>query len=46
MEPLGQLTFDDPRGPEYGNMRRIEEVFDCWFDAGSMPYGQAHYRLT
>lgn len=23
--------------------RRITEVFDCWFDAGSMPYGQNHY---
>lgn len=22
---------------------RIEEVFDCWFDAGSMPYAQNHY---
>ncbi len=23
--------------------RRIPEVFDCWFDAGSMPYAQIHY---
>ncbi|MFH0820746.1 MAG: isoleucine--tRNA ligase, partial [Candidatus Peregrinibacteria bacterium] len=23
--------------------RRIEEVFDCWFESGSMPYGQWHY---
>ncbi len=23
--------------------RRISEVFDCWFDAGSMPYAQNHY---
>jgi isoleucyl-tRNA synthetase len=23
--------------------KRISEVFDCWFDAGSMPYGQNHY---
>jgi isoleucyl-tRNA synthetase len=23
--------------------RRIPEVFDCWFDAGSMPYAQNHY---
>lgn len=23
--------------------KRIPEVFDCWFDAGSMPYGQNHY---
>ncbi len=24
-------------------MRRIPEVLDCWFESGSMPYGQAHY---
>lgn len=23
--------------------RRIPEVFDCWFESGSMPYGQNHY---
>jgi isoleucyl-tRNA synthetase len=22
---------------------RIPEVFDCWFESGSMPYGQSHY---
>jgi isoleucyl-tRNA synthetase len=22
---------------------RIEEVFDCWFESGSMPFGEAHY---
>lgn len=26
-----------------GEMSRIPEVFDCWFESGSMPYGQAHY---
>lgn len=26
-----------------GEMKRITEVFDCWFESGSMPYGQAHY---
>ncbi|ELP91250.1 isoleucyl-tRNA synthetase, cytoplasmic, putative [Entamoeba invadens IP1] len=24
-------------------LHRITEVFDCWFESGSMPYGQAHY---
>ncbi len=24
-------------------MKRVEEVFDCWFESGSMPYGQWHY---
>jgi isoleucyl-tRNA synthetase len=23
--------------------RRIEEVFDCWFESGSMPYAEEHY---
>lgn len=26
-----------------GTMRRIPEVLDCWFESGSMPYGQLHY---
>ena len=26
-----------------GRMHRIPEVLDCWFESGSMPYGQAHY---
>lgn len=26
-----------------GVMTRIPEVFDCWFESGSMPYAQLHY---
>ncbi len=26
-----------------GTMKRISEVFDCWFESGSMPYAQLHY---
>lgn len=26
-----------------GEMRRIPDVLDTWFDSGSMPYGQGHY---
>lgn len=26
-----------------GQMKRIPEVLDVWFDSGSMPYGQWHY---
>src|SRR3989338_2361572 len=25
--------------------RRIPEVLDCWFESGSMPYGQRHYTF-
>jgi isoleucyl-tRNA synthetase len=24
-------------------MKRIPEVFDCWFESGSMPYAENHY---
>ena len=24
-------------------LRRVPEVFDCWFESGSMPYAQVHY---
>jgi isoleucyl-tRNA synthetase len=26
-----------------GEMTRTEEVIDCWFDSGSMPFAQYHY---
>ncbi|KAI8904305.1 tRNA synthetases class I-domain-containing protein [Gorgonomyces haynaldii] len=26
-----------------GMLKRIPEVFDCWFESGSMPYAQQHY---
>ncbi|MDE2173615.1 MAG: isoleucine--tRNA ligase, partial [Patescibacteria group bacterium] len=26
-----------------GEMRRVPDVLDTWFDSGSMPYGQEHY---
>lgn len=28
---------------EEGTYKRITEVFDCWFESGSMPYAQLHY---
>lgn len=28
---------------EEGIYKRIPEVFDCWFESGSMPYAQIHY---
>ncbi|MCB0405414.1 MAG: isoleucine--tRNA ligase [Bdellovibrionales bacterium] len=32
------------KSPKSGKpMKRIPEVLDCWFESGSMPYGQAHY---
>ena len=26
-----------------GTLKRVDEVFDCWFESGSMPYAQQHY---
>ena len=26
-----------------GMLHRVPEVFDCWFESGSMPYAQQHY---
>lgn len=26
-----------------GKMKRVLDVFDCWFESGSMPYAQSHY---
>ncbi|MEC7842221.1 MAG: isoleucine--tRNA ligase, partial [Candidatus Latescibacterota bacterium] len=25
------------------SLKRVPEVLDCWFESGSMPYGQVHY---
>jgi len=29
--------------PSGERLIRTEEVFDCWFESGSMPFGEAHY---
>ncbi|MBN1643292.1 MAG: class I tRNA ligase family protein, partial [Dehalococcoidales bacterium] len=28
-----------------GQMKRVPEVIDCWFDSGSMPFAQVHYPV-
>jgi isoleucyl-tRNA synthetase len=38
---IDHLTF--PCSQCEGTMKRIPEVFDCWFESGSMPYAQVHY---
>jgi isoleucyl-tRNA synthetase len=40
-ENVDHLTFTIDG--EEGTYRRIEEVLDCWFESGSMPYAQLHY---
>jgi isoleucyl-tRNA synthetase len=41
-ESVDTITFPS-RKTAKGRMRRIDEVFDCWFESGSMPYAQNHY---
>ncbi len=41
-ESIDDVTFPSQKTPG-GTMRRISEVFDCWFESGSMPYAQNHY---
>jgi len=41
IDELVRPNPDDPTGKSM--MRRVSDVFDCWFESGSMPYGQAHY---
>ncbi|MFT4633427.1 MAG: isoleucyl-tRNA synthetase [Candidatus Azotimanducaceae bacterium] len=40
-ENVDDLTFT--KKGEAGVYRRIEEVLDCWFESGAMPYAQLHY---
>nr|WP_318659306.1 isoleucine--tRNA ligase [uncultured Treponema sp.] len=39
---VDKITFKCPKCGK-GTMKRIPEVFDCWFESGSMPYAQQHY---
>lgn len=41
IDELTRPNPDDPTGKSM--MRRVGDVFDCWFESGSMPYGQVHY---
>lgn len=40
-EHIDHLLVPSKQGK--GMLRRVEEVFDCWFESGSMPYAQEHY---
>ena len=41
IDKLTRVNPDDPTGKS--TMRRVPEVFDCWFESGSMPFAQVHY---
>lgn len=33
-------------GKDGNRLIRVPDVFDCWFESGSMPYGEAHYPFN
>lgn len=37
---IDEVKFTCSCGEE---MKRVPDVFDCWFESGAMPYGQQHY---
>jgi isoleucyl-tRNA synthetase len=39
---VDEITIPSKKNPGTV-LRRIDEVFDCWFESGSMPYAQKHY---
>ena len=38
---IDEVTIKCPKCQ--GEMKRVSEVIDCWFDSGSMPFAQWHY---
>lgn len=40
-DKIDHVTIPSKMGK--GVLRRVEEVFDCWFESGSMPYASQHY---
>lgn len=40
-EFVDKITIPSKKGK--GVLRRVPEVFDCWFESGSMPFAQSHY---
>ncbi len=39
---IDELIKPDPINPKH-TLRRVPDVFDCWFESGSMPFAQVHY---
>lgn len=38
---VDDITYNCPKCE--GQMKRVVEVIDCWFDSGAMPFAQNHY---
>ncbi len=37
---IDEVVYDCPCG---GKLKRIKDVFDCWFESGAMPFASIHY---
>lgn len=40
-DKVDHITIPSKMGK--GTLKRVDEVFDCWFESGSMPYASQHY---
>ncbi|EQK99547.1 hypothetical protein G6O67_005705 [Ophiocordyceps sinensis] len=40
-DKVDHITIPSKMGK--GTLKRVNEVFDCWFESGSMPYASQHY---
>ena len=40
-ENIDDIVIPSKQGK--GDLKRVTQVFDCWFESGSMPYAQRHY---
>ena len=43
-DSLDHITIPSKQGK--GVLHRVPEVFDCWFESGSMPYASSHYPFS
>jgi isoleucyl-tRNA synthetase len=43
-DSIDHITIPSQQGK--GTLKRVDEVFDCWFESGSMPYASSHYPFA
>ena len=43
-DSVDDITIPSKEGK--GILHRVPEVFDCWFESGSMPYSSTHYPFS
>ncbi|CRH01746.1 isoleucine--tRNA ligase, putative [Plasmodium relictum] len=43
---IDKIEIENPNGKHLPKLKRIPEVFDCWFESGSMPFAKVHYPFS